>query len=99
MSLSTYSTLSSFELLYPEGAPATTMASSAKEVVSPLVPMTASSASSAEVVRPTPVELADSYIKFKSVQTLWAKESVQDDEEAQRPSMLRSVGHSVRRGR
>jgi hypothetical protein len=106
MSLSTYSTLSSFELLYPEGAPATTMASSAKEVVSPLasimassaeevvsplVPTTASSASSAEVVRLTPAELADSYVELKSVQTLWAKESVQDDEEAQRPSTSNPV--------
>jgi hypothetical protein len=121
MSLSTYSTLSSFELLYPEGAPATTMASSAEEVVSPLasimassakevvsplasimassaeevvsplVPTTASSASSAEVVRPTPAELINSYNKLKSVQTLWAKESVQDDEEARRPSTSNPV--------
>jgi hypothetical protein len=91
MSLSTYSTLSSFELLYPEGAPTTTMASSAEEVVSPLVPKTASSARSAEVVRLTPVELANSYVKFKSVQTLWAKESVQDDEEAPRPSTSNPV--------
>jgi hypothetical protein len=108
MSISTYSTLSSFELLYPEGAPATTMASStvgnevvsplvshmassAEEVVSPLVSMTASLASSAEVVRPTPAKLADSHDEFTTVEMLCAKASVQDDEEAVRPSTSNPV--------
>jgi hypothetical protein len=68
---------------------------------------TASSARSAEVVRPTPAKLADVSIELTPVEmlwakastqpatapveTLWAKESVQDDEEAARPSTSNPV--------
>jgi hypothetical protein len=68
---------------------------------------TASSARSAEVVRPTPAKLADVSVELTPVEmlwakastqpatapveTLWAKESVQDDEEAARPSTSNPV--------
>jgi hypothetical protein len=52
---------------------------------------TASSAHSAEVVRPTPAELVDVSIELTPVETLWAKESVQDNEEAARPSTSNPV--------
>jgi hypothetical protein len=52
---------------------------------------TASSVSSAEVVRPTPAELIDVSVKLTPVETLWAKESVQDDEEAAWPSTSNPV--------
>jgi hypothetical protein len=51
----------------------------------------ASSAQSAEAVRPTPAELVDVSVELTPVETLWAKESVQDDEEAPRPSMSNPV--------
>jgi hypothetical protein len=52
---------------------------------------TASSAQSAEVVRLTPAELIDVSIELTPVETLWAKESVQDDEEAAWPSTSNPV--------
>jgi hypothetical protein len=67
------------------------MASSAEEVVRPWVTITASSASSAEAVRPTPAELVDSHDEFTTVEMLCAKASVQDDEEAVRPSTSNPV--------
>jgi hypothetical protein len=51
----------------------------------------ASSARSAEVVRPTPVKLVNSHVELTPVETLWAKESAQDDEEAARPSTSNPV--------
>jgi hypothetical protein len=52
---------------------------------------TASSARSAEVVRPTPAELVDSHVELTPVETLWAKESAQDNEKAARPSTSNPV--------
>jgi hypothetical protein len=90
--------MSSYELVSQDQAPVpTTLASSeSADVVSPLEPVltalcakeqaTASVAGSAAVVRPTPVELVDATVELTPVETLWVKESVQDDEEAARPS-------------
>jgi hypothetical protein len=52
---------------------------------------TASAAGSAAVVRPTPAKLVDSSVELTPVETLWAKESVPDDEEAARPSTSNPV--------
>jgi hypothetical protein len=46
----------------------------------------ASTSSLDVAVRPTPAELVNVSVELTPVETLWAKESVQDDEEAAQPS-------------
>jgi hypothetical protein len=53
-------------------------------------PTTASAAGSAAVVRPTPAELVDASVELTPVETLWLKESIQDVEAA-RPSTSNPV--------
>jgi hypothetical protein len=79
-SIPSTSSMSSFKLISQEFKPVLT-ALCAKE-------QTMASSESANVVRPTPV---DEHVELVPVETLWAKASVQDDEEAAQPSTSNPV--------